>query len=54
MVLFYKTWKKVQLNSIDKKLNGLKYWKNDKSSNLPVAARQCAKDRKEWRALVHM
>ena len=26
---------KVQLNSIDKKRNGLKYSKNDKSSTLP-------------------
>ena len=26
---------KVQLNSIDKKQNGLKYSKNDKSSTLP-------------------
>ena len=35
MVLFYKIWKKVQLNSNDKKQNGLKYSKIDKSSTLP-------------------
>ena len=35
MVIFYKTWKKCKLNSVNKKQNGLKYSKNDKSSTLP-------------------
>ena len=35
MSLFYKKWKKYNENSIDKKQNGLKYLKNDKSSTLP-------------------
>ena len=34
MVIFYKKWKKY--NSIDKKQNGRKYSKNDKSSTLPA------------------
>ena len=34
MVIFYEM-EKVQWNSIDKKQNGLKYSKNDKSSTLP-------------------
>ena len=34
MVIFYKK-EKVQWNSIDKKQNGVKYSKNDKSSTLP-------------------
>ena len=33
--------KKVQWNSIDKKQNGLKYSKNDKSSTLPELEKEC-------------
>ena len=35
MLMFYRNWKQVQWNSINKKTNGLKKSKNEKSSTLP-------------------
>ena len=35
MVIFYKKWKNYNEIQLTKKLNGLKYSKNDKSTNLP-------------------
>ena len=36
MVIFYKKWKKYNEIQFTKKQNGLKYYKNAKSSTLPL------------------